>query len=120
MRISDWSSDVCSSDLLDSAQNPATIIGAQESPGLEAFAALGLAAFHHLAAGIGGVVERAPAHGDGSIVDAVFVPGFRQVALFESHLLDMVGQALARQRREFAAEIEIGRATCRDRGCKYV
>src|SRR3546814_1894104 len=97
MRISDWSSDVCSSDLLGEAD-------AEDGVG----AALRHAAQRLLALGLVGDLEL-----------AVLDTGF----LLEP--LDAVVDALVEGLVELAAHVEdhcgqIGRASCRERVCQYV
>src|SRR3546814_12930756 len=98
MRISDWSSDVCSSDLVYKAAS-AHIFPVREIPGDPE--------------GFGMVAVEAAAHGvptiafaTGGIVDAV--------AEGESGRLIRPGDYGA-----FAGVVKIGRASCRERVCQY-
>src|SRR3546814_9370644 len=90
MRISDWSSDVCSSDLNDDALKISCLLQGQ-----------------------GGLVHRdAGAHrgADGDLLQ-VLALGRRRLGL------DQVVQ----QRLQVVLQLaEIGRASCRERGCQYV
>src|SRR3546814_4740310 len=91
MRISDWSSDVCSSDL-------------QQPLGLERF--------------LDEIGRAAPDRGDRSIKVAVardHQHRDRRIAPF-----DLVEQVEPVQPRALEPDVEIGRASCRERVCQYV
>src|SRR3546814_12111016 len=96
MRISDWSSDVCSSDLL--AIDPHRIVGFGEQRG------------RHIEAW-GVAVQQITA----SLVRA-FAHAHIEVALIAVDL------SLIDHRADLRARLErtIGRASCRERGCQYV
>src|SRR3546814_21092145 len=109
MRISDWSSDVCSSDLLLFAANGAAFIG--------------LAAEHHL----GAIVVSPGRHriaagrmGDGQLqlVPAVAAPGITTLGI------KAPGQGLAGgltgPRRIMQRHFDTGRASCRVSVVQYV
>src|SRR3546814_4285051 len=94
MRISDWSSDVCSSDLLDLSTGDLTRLLALASQ-LKADRRLG---------------EQAPtAHGLGGAHIAMLFekPSLRTRATFEIAIRELGGH-------------QIGRAACGERGCQYV
>src|SRR3546814_1569372 len=91
MRISDWSSDVCSSDLTDRR---------------------GGAASHFLGGG------RHLVHRRGDQLDLTALPGNGLVALGR-HRLHLAGLALDLG-NGVADLFEIGRASCRERVCQYV
>src|SRR3546814_5017321 len=97
MRISDWSSDVCSSDLVDEA-----ILGVDS----DYLAGMRIADFVTFAKRIEGIPAShiRSAHADGDDGDA-----FR---LFHDRIVDRV-------RRAGRELIEIGRASCRGRVCQY-
>src|SRR3546814_13000334 len=106
MRISDWSSDVCSSDLPDDDRSaPALVAAFQRLP-------------HH--------VDVADAFE--AVIGAAFgeADQIRHQIAFDILRVDEVGHAeLARQRLAGRVEIaaddhEIGRASSRERMCKYV
>src|SRR3546814_15814699 len=99
MRISDWSSDVCSSDLRDEP--------------------LCLAGLDHRRLGIGRHDEATAGPGDAADVFRVehragADKGFRAASLGER------GDALERLRRVQRHLDQIGRASCRERVCQYV
>src|SRR3546814_12812671 len=110
MRISDWSSDVCSSDLIaflavDEAQGDGLAGGAVEDDQL------------HLPrqVGPGGVEGEAELPGEGA--ENLHVIGAGRVGLGpgdDGALLEAEGFV---GDDEFG---EIGRASCRERGCQYV
>src|SRR3546814_13690250 len=89
MRISDWSSDVCSSDLAD-------------PPG-------------HVLRNIGGV----PGEGIGAVGDDAAVRQVRK-ADAERHRRPTVDRGEQHQCDTPGDQQQIGRASCRERVCKYV
>src|SRR3546814_4797258 len=91
LRISDWSSDVCSSDLG----------GVARPPGLEA--------------GAGGVQD----HAD-RLAGMVAQHRLALVANRDIAVDDAVEEGEGRRRKGEAAVMEIGRASCRERVCQYV
>src|SRR3546814_15144882 len=99
MRISDWSSDVCSSDLRDPAWRMA-------DPG-------GLIV-RVLITGVNGFIGRNLVAHLGERADVSVLPATRQTSLDELH-------QLVRQ-TDFVFHLagEIGRASCRERVCQYV
>src|SRR3546814_20258320 len=100
MRISDWSSDVCSSDLLT--------VGAGEVVGLVGESGCGKSTFGRMVAGILPPTEGSLAF-DGK---PVWRDG--RVAAKETALaIQMIFQ-------DPFASLEIGRASCRARVCQYV
>src|SRR3546814_10146759 len=121
MRISDWSSDVCSSDLPDEAR-----IDPRGAAGDRAVAAARGRRQHRIAEqkDIGRIDLKAAG---GGIAGAARAP--RSAAIVASRLSAdarrVVGELCARGKREAIAgdEIElpeIGRASCRERVCQYV
>src|SRR3546814_17487363 len=88
MRISDWSSDVCSSDLMGHGGRLA---------GDEVQAGLG----QRLGAGFGDPAGAAEGHRDPG-------PGIEQDHVAEHHHAGLEGHRIA---------VKIGRASCRERGC---
>src|SRR3546814_14105753 len=96
MRISDWSSDVCSSDLRDCPtpvrEHPWRRYAMAASVALAAFA--GTVAYDHLVGRVS--TER------GEV---------RRIALEDGSILTLNGDSEVQ---------EIGRASCRERGCQYV
>src|SRR3546814_20987972 len=127
MRISDWSSDVCSSDLLDlggrqfSVMTASSIAAAQEwipsslalYPDLHRLWVAGsddeAAQLNEL--GIEAVVSSDESHG----LDAA------QALLTAFGIApDAVSAWADRQRARIASPLEIGRAACRERGCQDV
>src|SRR3546814_12618885 len=113
MRISDWSSDVCSSDLLDLAIHvPVDDLG-------HVCAAPGAAEGGALPHATGDELERAG--GDflarfGDADDDAFTPA--AVAAFErgAHHFGITGRIEA----IVGAAVDIGRASGREKGCQYV
>src|SRR3546814_16335740 len=106
MRISDWSSDVCSSDLIDAAARRKICLGLLRQPFGQDLAAL---------------IGQAPAGGAASVEDG------------DPHQLAHRGQAddahfaaLAAGKENVilvqlaGAAMELGRASCRERVCRYV
>src|SRR3546814_8761600 len=91
MRISDWSSDVCSSDLGDGADDEEEVLGELEGEGSCQFAEL-----------VGEVPEFTRVH---------------LLQLTEAHPAEPGEQ---RAHRPFQLRGEIGRASCRERVCPYV
>src|SRR3546814_12733609 len=103
MRISDWSSDVCSSDLLEPIDGERGAIVNTASVAAED-GQMGQAAYSASKGGVVGMtlpIARDLA-GDGIRVNTI-LPG-----IFNTPLL------------QFAPEPEIGRASCRERVCQYV
>src|SRR3546814_19111137 len=110
MRISDWSSDVCSSDLdVDVAVDGAQVLGLDVVAGLDA-AVDGLCV-----PGVRAVLQ-ADAAVDGFQV-AVHLAGLGGDAAV--HLVD-VGAVGRRGHGPGSQQQPIGRATCRERVCQYV
>src|SRR3546814_16061091 len=117
MRISDWSSDVCSSDLATKvnvpapsgaaggAGGPGTAGGAGGSAGVIACGAVGAAGGGGAFGGLGGFGGAGGAGGSGS--GASF--GTVTCAL-----------PALRTRRESTVTFDIGRASCREMGCQYM
>src|SRR3546814_4912023 len=97
MRISDWSSDVCSSDLLSASAGLA---------GLLAGSRLGLA-------------QGAPKSGGRLVVAADTEPKNLNPAIVASNGVFYVASKVIEPLAEMTDE-EIGRAACRERVCKYV
>src|SRR3546814_2772398 len=97
MRISDWSSDVCSSDLRAPSSRVAASTFSRASSISVSSGKLGGMAFH--------LGEKGVQMGDGRLV----VHALLQV------LLQVIGQA-----RIQGDGFEIGRASCRERGSQYV
>src|SRR3546814_5443934 len=97
MRISDWSSDVCSSDLGGQAQASRTLDLQKEK-----------------LRGVGGPGDLQPAVGERAALD-------RRAAVIgdEAAAIDAATNVLALQRVRKEAE-EIGRAPCRERVSQYV
>src|SRR3546814_16440556 len=112
MRISDWSSDVCSSDLVAVADVPGLAVGA-----------VGLEDERGLVAS-GGEMAVEAVHAD--VEFAVGEPADAEILGVEADVADAGGrrhpfQALrdAAPERIRVAD-EIGRASCRERVCQYV
>src|SRR3546814_7776641 len=106
MRISDWSSDVCSSDLMDAAELPPERY-ARVLADLSRINALTLAQRPTL-----GFLDRLRARGVGDrpwrILDVGFGAG------------DMLARIARWGERRGVALDQIGRASCRERVCQYV
>src|SRR3546814_5519064 len=98
MRISDWSSDVCSSDLLAAARL-AGVTEVYRVGGAQAVAAL--------------------AYGTETIVkvDKIVGPGNAYVAAAKRQVFGTMGIDMIAGPSEI---LEIGRASCRERVCQYV
>src|SRR3546814_13014382 len=105
MRISDWSSDVCSSDLIDRVQRQddprvrkegAVRMEAEFSSPQPAFIRLGRNEVHPF---------RGPGH------------GFENIDDFG---LALVAELLILEDQDLPIPQEIGRASCRERVCQYV
>src|SRR3546814_17727036 len=94
MRISDWSSDVCSSDLAPLDRDPAIAL-------------------------VGG--DRDVGHSEGPAFQPADQP-VEDVAAAELGLVELRVQVVMVEDELLAAEQleEIGRASCRERGCQYV
>src|SRR3546814_18207789 len=111
MRISDWSSDVCSSDLLDDQVVERLRLQARQHGHLRAALDLehtdGIGALQHLVDG--GILRRH--RGDGEVA-AVVLP----------HQLEALAQAGQHAERQHVdlQDAEIGRASCMERVCHYV
>src|SRR3546814_14163667 len=110
MRISDWSSDVCSSDRPGVAVAPFMHGGGQEGPGLRS-GTLSPA----LCAGFGAAAAVAKARMEGDLA---------HVGQLWTRALEAIGgewrlngSADARYRGNL--NLQIGRASCRDRVCQY-
>src|SRR3546814_10750959 len=97
MRISDWSSDVCSSDLAGAV-------------GVDGVAGVGVVV----------VVRRgAPVVQRGGLVDAVLRP-IRIRMRYDGGTVGFAGIHVQGKRVPAAKDVEIGRASCRERVCPYV
>src|SRR3546814_14155634 len=112
MRISDWSSDVCSSDLAGAAADPATALGTQAltlgmmDEGTKALNASQLAeAQERLGADIS----------TGADADRTYV-GIYTPSANLAPSLDLLAAVV----KNPAFAPAIGRATCRERVCQYV
>src|SRR3546814_3286584 len=90
MRISDWSSDVCSSDLSQVAQRRAAVQNAELD--------------------VQYTVIRAPV--DGVVLSRTVEPGQTVAASFQTPVLFSIAEDLSK--------MQIGRASCRERVCQYV
>src|SRR3546814_4007314 len=98
MRISDWSSDVCSSDLINAVR----------------------ATLKRVAATGSRVLISGPA-GSGKEVAARLLHSWSQRADNAFVIVNSARITPERFEQElFGEEIEIGRASCRERGCQYV
>src|SRR3546814_12436927 len=104
MRISDWSSDVCSSDLNDSVATEEIRFGDNDR----------LAARVAQAAAAGGVILLSDI--DGLYDKNPALPGANHIARIER--IDAAIEAMADTGS--ASGLEIGRASCRERVCQYV
>src|SRR3546814_15090977 len=100
MRISDWSSDVCSSDLLERLQLQLDIVGEII---LRRQVDIGRAADLAIGAAVRLVIARAVAK----------IGAQREAPFFEP-------QRSARGPFRQPDQVEIGRASCRERVCQYV
>src|SRR3546814_13620333 len=97
MRISDWSSDVCSSDLATTV-----VANAQRRPDVGAFAGLWNTVL--------------------LLIGATAVFARLQTALnliFHSDARQLSGPWAWLRKRVLSFGVEIGRASCRERGCQY-
>src|SRR3546814_11518774 len=103
MRISDWSSDVCSSDLL--------LLVAFLRVHTFAHALLSLAARPCYRVGHQTPRRRAGPALSGCVLGLGRIASELATLRFETRLLDLPQHAI---------DIEIGRASCRERVCKYV
>src|SRR3546814_14584237 len=113
MRISDWSSDVCSSDLLPGRFSLAE---ADEQQGGEQRRRVGERAQHLNVAMLGAVVP----HEEGGADRTEAESEDRQPLHALRHHRRLPEQVTSKsQQRDGAAETEIGRASCRERGCQY-
>src|SRR3546814_14225794 len=117
MRISDWSSDVCSSDLLAErqvvvAQRNVDLVEQDHVVGATLFGIKGAAAgVDHL---LGGLPGR---RGGGDVARAVLgIPGEALAHRLDGHL---IAEALQRG-APAGLPLEIGRASGRERVCVYV
>src|SRR3546814_1419369 len=101
MRISDWSSDVCSSDLILTDEAAGLVGGLGMAPGL--------------CVGRGNIAMAQATHG--SAPDIAGTGLANPYAMIESTrmLIEWLGR-----RRNIAGAVEIGRAACRERVCPYV
>src|SRR3546814_11518682 len=109
MRISDWSSDVCSSDLGRAA---AEVILAQD----EGFALVpGVAAADRQAEPVGEIEGRIAEYGKGRRIDIGLGKGGQsRESVEDAHVEQSVGASV-----EIIEAAQIGRASCRDRVCQY-
>src|SRR3546814_14774491 len=112
MRISDWSSDVCSSDLLDNLKRK-----------IDAGASRAITQFFFDPDDYLRFVDRARAAG----IKAPIVPGILPIVNFERtrQMAQSCKAALPLWLVELYADLEeadeeIGRASCRERVCQYV
>src|SRR3546814_9267878 len=99
MRISDWSSDVCSSDLRSAVRNPADLTFSEQHVAIQQ--AIGVERGAHAAHRL---------HFPGRLVLGQEFPLETTNAMFR-------GQCTAKLLDD---AIEIGRASCRERVCQYV
>src|SRR3546814_14759139 len=107
MRISDWSSDVCSSDLLaDLAGEDALVTATERYATLRRFSPAFLDAFTFKASGTGTALIKA--------IDVIRDANTRK----SRDLPD--GVPLPFPNRQWKRLIKIGRASCRERVCQYV
>src|SRR3546814_19455638 len=112
MRISDWSSDVCSSDLLlreTVEQREAVLTGRQKARRNALEAANALATIRKEHGALTGSISAAH--------DALEVIKRQKSA---ADAIIEVGKDIARKTREARGNVEIGRAQCRERVCQYV
>src|SRR3546814_5543854 len=104
MRISDWSSDVCSSDLGLKASGRHDLFLAELAPGST----------------VAGVFTRSRCAGAPVLWCRKALPQGRVRALVVNSGNSNAFTGLAGDRTvEHTVEAEIGRASCRERGCKY-
>src|SRR3546814_11393722 len=113
MRISDWSSDVCSSDLL----NQVTAIYRPRLFIVEAGNSFGL--FGDFAARLGLSVNRVKLAPGSGVSLAPFADAWRLVDT-PGQVQTLDADALDEDRAETAAAMELGRASCRARVCPHV
>src|SRR3546814_8609307 len=106
MRISDWSSDVCSSDLEDSVSGTATAV----------VMVIEVAVIGEVdeKLGGGGIWRRSARHGNGATLVLQPVVGLIYNRLASLLLVQVCGESAPLD------DEEIGRASCRERVCQYV
>src|SRR3546814_11230738 len=112
MRISDWSSDVCSSDLSDSSQSfplLKSFSACSDKVDMEALIATAQYKLYYIDAG-GATVEVSDCTPD---TDKVF-------AIVEKFDACTVALDSEKQTATPQSALEIGRAACRERVCQYV
>src|SRR3546814_16070358 len=119
MRISDWSSDVCSSDLYPVTSN--------DTPYSRCLAKLGtLSGYDNLPTfAVGSVVDKTGklAAGDEGFVISQGATEMVISALYKTRkarLVERFDLRLVNAELQFSKNHKIGRASCRDRGCQYV
>src|SRR3546814_16875828 len=107
MRISDWSSDVCSSDLPSRSRAAPDLEGAEDlRAGADDDVVFERRVALHVTLAVAVNAGRGAAEGD---------------ALVEGHVVaDLRGLADHHAHAVVAEEAEIGRASCRERVCQYV
>src|SRR3546814_18302996 len=110
MRISDWSSDVCSSDLLPRRSG---LPRWNESTGPEAL-------YQDVRAALGGTIVREVRGTEhGGLFLSVAVPVQRYKQVLGALMLSVEGEDIDAAVREVRFE-KLGRASCRERVCPYV
>src|SRR3546814_20010439 len=118
MRISDWSSDVCSSDLLELFGIAIDGVGQGNRDAGKRWTV----GIPNACIGVDDAHRAFPRDEDSAVVD----PGLHAVEIDHRGLIHAGKSHLGnrRIRRRFAIadtdEVEIGRASCRERVCKYV
>src|SRR3546814_17960343 len=110
MRISDWSSDVCSSDLVDLVQ-VLRKRGAEATPPVDEGIALGQLRFRYVISGDAPAWRPLRAFDDGDKVYIQFPANIGQGELPPLFVIGAEGDVQL---------VKIGRASCGDRGCQYV
>src|SRR3546814_17438527 len=102
MRIRDWSSDVCSSDLIDSLLNRGGIQSMMWTISLVL-----------IALGFGGALEKT------GCLEAIIVAIMTKIRSFAGIQTAAIGPSVATN-LVAGDPSQIGRASCRERGCQYV
>src|SRR3546814_19119004 len=124
MRISDWSSDVCSSDLIEAAVRVFPV--ANHAQALEVLA-LDVDLRIGVLAALLPEFDRIELHPDLAVFfldrdldrQAVAVPA-RDVGRVEAGQVLRLDDDVLEDLVDRVAEVEIGRASCREGGCQYV